>query len=132
MRSRAAISISPISSPALECLLEAAHIYQDCGDLAGAATAFAGIGTCQHRLGAHDDAVASLLRALESARAQKLETLETNIFNSLGSALIAANRVDEAARYIETGIELARGDGQPQSADQAAAQPVAAGQAARR
>jgi len=49
-----------------------------------------------------------LLRALESARAQKLETLETNIFNSLGSALIAANRVDEAARYIETGIALAR------------------------
>ncbi|MCC6197063.1 MAG: hypothetical protein IT518_21620, partial [Burkholderiales bacterium] len=53
--------------PALEYLLEAAQIYEDCGDLAGAATAFAGVGLCQHRLGAHDDAVASMLRALESA-----------------------------------------------------------------
>jgi diguanylate cyclase (GGDEF)-like protein len=94
--------------PALEALLEAAQVYQSCGDIAGAATAFAGIGLCQHRLGAHDDAVASLLRALESARTQKLETLEINIFNSLGSALISANRVEEAARYIETGIELAQ------------------------
>ena len=83
-------------------------IYQDAGDLAGAATAFAGIGMCQHRLGAHDDAVASLLRALELARTQKLDTLEINIYNSLGSALIAADRVDEAARYLDTGIELAQ------------------------
>ena len=94
--------------PALEYLLEAAQIYQSCSDIAGAATAFAGIGLCQHQLGAHDDAVASLLRALESARTQKLETLEIDIFNSLGSALISANRVEEAARYIETGIELAQ------------------------
>jgi len=94
--------------PALEYLLEAAQIYQSCGDIAGAATAFAGIGLCQHRLGAHDDAVTSLLRALESARAQKLETLEINIFNSLGSALISANRTEDAARHIETGIELAQ------------------------
>lgn len=94
--------------PALEHLLDAAQVYQDCGDLAGAATAFAGVGLCQHRLGAHDDAVASMLRALESARSQKLQTLEINICNSLGSALIAASRSDEAARYLATGIELAQ------------------------
>ncbi|MEO8754606.1 MAG: GGDEF domain-containing protein [Casimicrobiaceae bacterium] len=97
--------------PALEHLLAAAQVYQDCGDIAGAATAFAGVGICQHRLGANNDAVASLLRALESARTQKLETLEINIYNSLGSALIAANRFDEAARYIEVGIDLAQATG---------------------
>jgi diguanylate cyclase (GGDEF)-like protein len=93
---------------ALEHLLEAAQMYEDAGDQAGAATAFAGVGTCQHRLGAHDDAVASMLRALESARTQKLTTLEINIYNSLGSALISANRLDEAARYLRTGLELAQ------------------------
>ena len=97
--------------PALEGMLQAAQLYQDSGDLAGAATAFAGIGLCQHRLGAHDDAVVSLLRALETARAQKLDTLEINIYNSLGSALIAAERVDEAARYLAAGIELAQARG---------------------
>ena len=94
--------------PALEYLLDAAQMYEDAGDQAGAATAFAGVGTCQHRLGAHDDAVASMLRALESARAQKLATLEINIYNSLGSALISANRMEEAARYLRTGLELAQ------------------------
>jgi diguanylate cyclase (GGDEF)-like protein len=93
---------------ALEYLLESAQMYEDAGDQAGAATAFAGVGTCQHRLGANDDAVASMLRALESARAQKLATLEINIYNSLGSALISANRMDEAARYLRTGLELAQ------------------------
>jgi diguanylate cyclase (GGDEF)-like protein len=93
---------------ALEYLLEAAQMYEDAGDQAGAATAFAGVGTCQHRLGAHDDAVASMLRALDSARAQKLATLEINIYNSLGSALISANRLDEAAKYLRTGLELAQ------------------------
>jgi two-component system cell cycle response regulator len=94
--------------PALEYLLEAAQIYQDCGDQSGAATAFAGVGLCQHRLGANDDAVASMLRALETARAEKLETLEINIYNSLGSALIAAGRHDEAKRYLAAGVELAQ------------------------
>ena len=92
---------------ALEYLLEAAQMYEDAGDQAGAATAFAGVGTCQHRLGAHDDAVASMLRALESARAQKLASLEINIHNSLGSALISGNRLDEAERYLRAGLELA-------------------------
>ena len=93
---------------ALEYLLESAQMYEDAGDEAGAATAFAGVGTCQHRLGANDDAVASMLRALEAARAQKLATLEINIHNSLGSALISANRMDEAARYLRKGLELAQ------------------------
>ena len=53
----------------------------------------------------------SLLRALESARTQKLDTLEINIYNSLGSALIAADRIDEAARYLAAGIELAQARG---------------------
>lgn len=93
---------------ALEYLLDAAQMYDDAGDPAGAAAAFAGVGTCQHRLGANEDAVASMLRALESARAQKLATLEINIHNSLGSALISANRLDEAAKYLRTGLELAQ------------------------
>ena len=97
--------------PALEYLLEAAQAYQACGDLPGAAAAFAGIGLCQHRLGANDDAVASLVRALESAREHKLTTLEINICNSLGAALIFAERLEEAARYIATGIELAQAAG---------------------
>ena len=97
--------------PALEFLLEAAHAYQACGDMAGAAAAFAGIGLCQHRLGANDDAVASLLRALESAREQGLTTLEINICNSLGAALIFAERTEEADRYLATGIELAQSTG---------------------
>lgn len=94
--------------PALELLLEAAQLYDNCGDQAGAATAFAGVGLCQHRLGAHEDAVSSLLRALDSARMQKLGTLEINIHNSLGSALIGAKRMDEAARFLAAGIVLAQ------------------------
>ncbi|MFO1305111.1 MAG: diguanylate cyclase [Burkholderiales bacterium] len=93
---------------ALEYLLEAAQMYEDAGDQGGAAAAFAGVGLCQHRLGANDDAVASMLRALESARAQNLSTLEINIHNSLGSALISGGRMDEAARYLRTGLELAQ------------------------
>ena len=93
---------------ALELLLEAARLYQEGQDLAGAATAYAGIGTCQHRLGAHDDAAASLLRALETARSLGLDTLEINIHNSLGSALLWSGRLDEAARHLARGSELAR------------------------
>ncbi|MFO1313455.1 MAG: GGDEF domain-containing protein [Burkholderiales bacterium] len=93
---------------ALEYLLEAAQMYEDVGDQAGAAAAFAGVGLCQHRLGANDDAVASMLRALESARAQSLATLEISVHNSLGAALISAGRMDEAARYLRAGLELAQ------------------------
>jgi diguanylate cyclase (GGDEF)-like protein len=94
--------------PALEHLLAAAHLYEESGDMSGAAAAFAGVGTCQHRLGANDDAVASMLRALETARSLKLVTLEISIYLSLGSALITANRFDEAARYLAVGIDLAQ------------------------
>ncbi len=97
--------------PALEHLLESARLYQEAGDPAGAAAAFAGVGLCQHRLGAQDDAAASLLRALQAARDQNLQELEINICNSLGSTLIEANRVDEAARYLARGVELAQATG---------------------
>ncbi len=95
----------------LELLLEATRLYQECGDLAGAATALVGIGTCQHRLGAHDDAAAALLRALETARSLRLDTLEINIHNSLGSAFLWAGRMDEAARHLARGSELAHAAG---------------------
>jgi len=92
---------------ALELLLEAARGYQAQGEIANAATALAGVGLCQHRLGAQEDAVSSLLNALESARELKLETLEINIYNSLASALLAAGRNDEADRYLAAGVDLA-------------------------
>ena len=93
---------------ALELLLEAARAYQDLGDFANAAMALAGVGLCQHRLGAQDDAVASLLHALESAREHRFVTLQVNIHNSLGSALLAAGRTDEAAHHLALGIAQAR------------------------
>jgi two-component system cell cycle response regulator len=97
--------------PALELLFEAAKRYQSCGDQAGTATSFAGIGICQHRLGAFDDSISWLLRALDSARLLEMKTLEINIHNSLGSVLLDAKRIDEAARYLGTGIELAHAAG---------------------
>jgi diguanylate cyclase (GGDEF)-like protein len=100
--------------PALEHFLKAAQLYQDAGDAAGAAAAFVSVGMCQHRLGANDDAVVSMLRGLESAHAQGLESLEINIYNSLGSALIAARRDDEATRYLATGVGRARETGNRQ------------------
>lgn len=93
---------------ALELLLDATRLYQSCDDLAGATLTLAGVGTCQHRLGAHDDAAASLLRALDSARSLGLDTLQTNIHNSLGSAFILAGRIDEAARYLVAGSDRAQ------------------------
>ncbi|MFO1397105.1 MAG: GGDEF domain-containing protein [Burkholderiales bacterium] len=129
---------------ALEHFLQAERLYQEAGDPAGAAAAYVSIGMCQHRLGANDDAVASMLRGLEAARAQKLETLEINIYNSLGSALIAAQRAEEAAGYLATGVERARATGNraqltklllnqsllaKQRGDAATAQDAATGQA---
>ena len=96
---------------ALELLLEAARIYQKEGDLANAATALAGVGLCQHRLGAQEDAIASLLEALHSARELEYVALEINIHNSLGSAYLASGRQDDAARHLATGIELAHARG---------------------
>lgn len=95
---------------ALELLLEAARAYQGLGDFANAAMSLAGVGLCQHRLGAQDDAVASLLQALEAAREHRLAALEINIHNSLGSTLLAAGRVDEAAQHLALGIERARAE----------------------
>ena len=93
---------------ALELLLQAARAYQEQGALVEAATVLAGVGLCQHRLGAQEDAVASLLRALDAAREHGLTALETNLHNSLGSALLAAGRSEDAARHLATGVELAR------------------------
>jgi diguanylate cyclase (GGDEF)-like protein len=95
---------------ALELLLEAARAYQDLGDFANATMALAGVGLCQHRLGAQEDAVASLLHALESAQQHGFVPLQVNIHNSLGSALLAAGRTDDAARHLAVGIERARED----------------------
>ena len=91
----------------LELLLEGTRLYRGHGDLAGATTALAGVGLCQHRLGAQEDAIASLLLALESARDLKLDALEINIQNSLASVALTSGRVDEAERYLKLGVELA-------------------------
>jgi diguanylate cyclase (GGDEF)-like protein len=96
------------SMHALELMLEAARSYQEQGELIDAATVLAGVGMCQHRLGAQEDAIASLLRALAAAREHGLAALETNVHNSLGSALLATGRADDAARHLATGVELAR------------------------
>ena len=91
----------------LELLLEATRLYRARGDGAGATTALAGVGLCQHRLGAQEDALASLLAALESARDLKLDALEINLQNSLASVALTSGRVDEAERYLKLGVELA-------------------------
>ncbi len=91
----------------LELLLEATRLYRARGDGAGATTALAGVGLCQHRLGAQEDAIASLLAALESARELKLDALEINLQNSLASVALTSGRVDEAERYLKLGVELA-------------------------
>ena len=91
----------------LELLLEGTRLYRGHGDPAAATTALAGVGLCQHRLGAQEDAIASLLLALESARDLKLDALEINIQNSLASVALTSGRVDEAERYLKLGVELA-------------------------
>ena len=96
---------------ALELLLEATRMYRAHGDGAGGATALAGVGLCQHRLNAQEDAVASLLAALESARELGLAALEINIYNSLASVELTAGRPEEAERYLAQGIELASAQG---------------------
>jgi diguanylate cyclase (GGDEF)-like protein len=93
---------------ALDLLLQTARAYQEQDAFAEVATVLAGVGLCQLRLGAQEDAVASLLRALESAREHGLASLQTSLHNSLGSALLAAGRIDDAARHLATGVDLAR------------------------
>ncbi len=96
---------------ALEGLLQAAQLYHATGDLASEATVLAGVGLCQDRLGAHDEAFDSLRRALDAARGQGMATLETNIHNSLAAVSLAGGRLDEAASHAAQGIELARAQG---------------------
>ena len=111
--------------PALEGMLQAAQLYQDSGDLAGAATAFAGIGLCQHRLGAHDDAVVSLLRALETARdAEARHARDQHL--QLARLRADRGRARRRSRAVPRRRHRARaGARRPQPAHQAAAQPVA-------
>ena len=92
---------------ALELLLEATRAYRARGDAAGSATALAAVGLCQHRLGAQEDAIASLLSALESVRELGLAALEINIYNSLASVALTSGRPDEAERYLAEGVALA-------------------------
>lgn len=96
---------------ALELLLEATRMYRARGDAAAATTALAGVGLCQHRLNAQEDAVDSLLSALEAARELGLAALEINIYNSLASVELTAGRPVEAERYLAKGIELATAEG---------------------
>ena len=95
----------------LELLLEATRVYRTRGDPAGATSSLAGVGLCQHRLGAQEDAQASLLAALESARELGLAALEINICNSLASVALTSGRSDEAERYLADGVRLATAQG---------------------
>jgi tetratricopeptide (TPR) repeat protein len=96
---------------ALDVLLHAAHVYQKLGDSASATAALAGVGACQHRLGAQEDAITSLLGSLDAARELGFRDVEINIHNSLGSAYLALERTDEATRHVMTGVELATAQG---------------------
>jgi len=96
---------------ALELLLEATTMYRARGDGAGATAALASVGLCQHRLNAQEDAVASLLSAMESAREIGLAALEVNIYNSLASVELTAGRPADAESYLAKGIELATAQG---------------------
>lgn len=97
--------------PALGFLIEAGQIYRDVGDLAGAATAFAGVGLCQMRLGAHEDAAASLRQALDMARQQGLKTLEINVHSSLVAVHVSIDQLDEAEHHLALGLELVQATG---------------------
>jgi tetratricopeptide (TPR) repeat protein len=110
----------------LELLLEATRLYRAQGDLAGATTALAGVGLCQHRLGAQEDAIASLLAALESARDLKLDALEINIHNSLASVCADVGTRRRSGALPGGRRRACSGAEQQESADEARAQPDAA------
>lgn len=97
--------------PALGLLIEAARIYPTVNDFAGAATAFAGVGLCQFRMGAHEDAVASLRQALDMASDQGLKTLEINVHNSLVPVHVGMDQFDDAQQHLQAGLALAETQG---------------------
>ncbi len=98
-------------SAALDELRLVAQVYDDCRDVEGLTTVLAGIGTCLLRVGAHDEAVGTLMRALAQAQSHRLRSLELSVYNSLGSALTLCGRDAEAVRYLRAGIELAEAQG---------------------
>jgi diguanylate cyclase (GGDEF)-like protein len=104
--------------PALELLQTTAALFQQCGDQAGLTAAFAGIGVCQHKLGAHTDAISSLTRALDSARNIGHHTLEIEARNALGSSLIALGRFEDADHHLAAGVHAARTSGQARALPQ--------------
>ena len=96
---------------ALELMLDAVKVYQKSDDSAGIAIATAGVGQCQYRLGAYEDAIVSLTRALGPARELGIVALEVNIENTLGTSMLEAGRADEAEVHLAKGAELARASG---------------------
>ncbi len=93
---------------ALELLLAALKGYQTIADGPSAAIAAAGVGQCQYRLGAYEDAIVSLSRALGPAREFGNIALEINIHNALGTSMLEAGRAEEAETHLANGAELAR------------------------
>jgi diguanylate cyclase (GGDEF)-like protein len=93
---------------ALESMLGALKLYQNLGDDANVAIATAGVGQCQYRLGAYEDAIISLTRALGPAQELRIVPLEINIENTLGTSLLEAGRAEEAEMHLARGAELAR------------------------
>jgi diguanylate cyclase (GGDEF)-like protein len=92
---------------ALELMLAALKGYQTIGDATNSAIAAAGIGQCQYRLGAYEDAIVSLSRALGPARELGNVHLQINIHNALGTSMLEAGRAEEAEIHLTKGAELA-------------------------
>ena len=93
---------------ALELMLDALKGYQKLADGPNATIAAAGVGQCQYRLGAYEDAIVSLSRALGPAREFGIVALEINIHNTLGTSMLEAGRADEAEAHLAKGADLAR------------------------
>jgi diguanylate cyclase (GGDEF)-like protein len=94
---------------ALELMLDALKSYHRAGDAHGVAIATAGVGQCQYRIGAYEDAIVSLTRALGPARELGIVALEINIENTLGTSMLEAGRAEEAEEHLARGAALARG-----------------------
>src|SRR6266540_11908 len=93
---------------ALELMLDALKGYQKLADGPNATIATAGVGQCQYRLGAYEDAIVSLSRALGPAREFGIVALEINIHNTLGTSMLEAGRADDAEAHLAKGADLAR------------------------